>query len=181
MANLAVPDFSGGGEICQVVKWSNILETEGTEAVSLSSDSNTLDFSLTNRNGNDTLKMKDTAEPFEICLGISPPSDDDRGSKLRHVQPSFNGKDEFLVYHQLTIDKSGAAMKVEFIPDEKPLSYVFFYGVGYKPSLLVYDGRVFLKNLKTEGGKYQLLLITFEYSHIDNEINDYRFDNHPVS
>ncbi|GFS88435.1 uncharacterized protein NPIL_89921 [Nephila pilipes] len=137
-----------------VVKWSNILETEGTEAVSLSSDSNTLDFSLTNRDGNSTLKMIDTAEPFEICLGISPPSDDGRGNKLRHVQPSFGGKDEFLVYHQLTIDKSGAAVKVEFIPDEKPLSFVFFYGVGYKPSLLVYDGRVFLKSLKTDGGNY---------------------------
>ncbi|GFS42898.1 uncharacterized protein TNIN_93671, partial [Trichonephila inaurata madagascariensis] len=141
-------DDGESSSIGLAVKWSNILQTEGTEAVSLSSDSNTLDFSLTNRNGNDTLKMKDTAEPFEICLGISPPSDDDRGNKLRHVHPSFNGKDEFLVYHQLTIDKSGAAMKVEFVPDEKPLSYVFFYGVGYKPSLLVYDGRVFLKSLK---------------------------------
>ncbi|GBN24283.1 hypothetical protein AVEN_51294-1 [Araneus ventricosus] len=136
-----------------VVKWSNILETEGTEGVSLSAESNTLDFSLTNRAGNTTLKLRDTPEPFEVCLGMSQSSGDSAGSRLRHVAPSFGDKDDFLVYHQLTIDKSGAAVKVEFVPDEKSSSFVFFYGVGYKPSLLVYDGRVFLADLQAEGGR----------------------------
>ncbi|GIX94092.1 uncharacterized protein CDAR_394601 [Caerostris darwini] len=134
-----------------VVKWSNILETEGTESVGLSSDSNTLDFSLTNRNGNETLKIKDAAEPFEICLGTSESSEGAGNTRLRHVQPNFGDKDEFLVYHQLTVDKKGMAVKVQFTPDEKSTPFVFFYGVGYKPSLLVYEERLFIGNLKTEG------------------------------
>ncbi|CAL1301078.1 unnamed protein product [Larinioides sclopetarius] len=140
-----------------VVKWSGILETEGTEDVSLSAESNTLDFSLTNRAGNSTLKLRDTPEPFEVCMGMSQSSGESAGSGLRHVAPSFGGKDDFLVYHQLTIDESGAAVKVEFAPDEKSSPFVFFYGVGYKPSLLVYDGRVFVADLQTEGGAYSML------------------------
>ncbi|XP_055951689.1 uncharacterized protein LOC129987779 [Argiope bruennichi] len=140
-----------------VVKWSGILETEGTEDVNLSADSNTLDFSLTNRDGNSTLEVRNTPEPFEICLGVSQSSGDKAGNRLRHVVPSFGDKDGFLVYHQLTIDTSSPAVRVEFVPDEKSSPFVFFYGIGYKPSLLIYDDRVFLADLQPEGGKVKIV------------------------
>lgn len=135
----------------QTVKWSSILEVDGTENVDLSPEASTLDFSLTNREGNANLDVNNTEEPFEICLSVSPPAEES-SEKLRYVMPNFGEKEDFLVYHQLTLEKEGSAVKMEFIPGEDADFFVLFYGVGYKPSLLVYDGRMFLKDLENNEG-----------------------------
>lgn len=145
--------------VWQSIKWSNVLEVEGTEHVDLSPESSTLDFSLTNREGNGTIAIKDAEEPFEICLSISP-SSEENNRKLRFVLPIFDGKDDFLVYHHLTLDKEGSAVKVDLIPGEDAKDYVLFYGVGFKPALRVFDGCVFLKDLE------------------DNEGNQFEFNDH---
>nr|XP_042904172.1 uncharacterized protein LOC107445474 [Parasteatoda tepidariorum] len=141
------------------VKWSSILETEGTDDVSLSADSSSLDLSLTNREGNETLKIENAEDPFEICLSLTPPSDDGAGRRtpMRFVKPSFTNNDDFLVYHHLSISGSGAAVKVEFRPEEQNSPFVFFYGVGYKPSLSIHDGKEFMKNSPKEGDSYSML------------------------
>lgn len=134
------------------MKWSNIFEVEGTENVDLSPESSTLDFSLTNREGNDSLKIKDAEEPFEVCLSISPSSSEEKDYKLRYVLPKFDEKDDFLVYHQLTLDKEGSAVKMDLVPIEDANAYVLFYAVGFKPALTVFDGRSFLKDSKANEG-----------------------------
>lgn len=136
----------------QSVQWSKTLELEGAEEVGLSPESSTLDFSLTNREGNASIQVKDAEEPFEICLSISP-SSSESDQKLKHVIPDFEGKDDFLVYHQLTLDKEGGAVKVDLKPTEDAHLYVVLYGVGYKPALRAYDGREFLKDLENTNGK----------------------------
>ena len=131
------------------------MELEGAEDIGLSPESSTLDFSLTNREGNASIQVKDAEEPFEVCLSISP-SSEGSDQELKHVIPDFEGKDDFLVYHQLTLDKEGIAIKVDLKPDEDAHLYVLFYGVGFKPALRVYDGRMFLKDLEDNGGKAEL-------------------------
>lgn len=135
----------------QAVKWSSILEVHGAGNIHLSPGSSSLDFSLTNREGDETLDVNDTAEPFEICLATSPHSEEN-SENLQYVIPDFKGKDDFLIYHQVVFEKEGAAVKVDFLPDADAEDYVLLYGIGYKPSLSAYEGREFLKYFNSSEG-----------------------------
>ncbi|XP_054724298.1 location of vulva defective 1-like [Uloborus diversus] len=150
------------------VLWSSILEVDGADDVNLSPESSTLDFSLTNHEGNASLEVKNLKEPIEICLSLTPPSEDKdfNVNSMQRIKPDFNGKDDFLVYHKVRVDKLGTVVKMEFISAEKEGNFVFLYAVGFKPALKAHDGKYFSQSSAAGGGT------TFIYFNERSDIGD---------
>lgn len=121
----------------------------------MSEHSNVIQVEITPRNGTDVIKVKNSSEPFIICIPNSGGSETQK--KMENVVPEFSRPDDIVVYHTTFIDSVGVVVTVNIVPSNVTAPLVLLFKYGEQPSLLDYDQIILVKNIPSENGKYDIV------------------------
>ena len=117
----------------------------------MSEHSNVIQVEITPRDGTDVIKVKNSSEPFTICIPNS--GGNETKKKMENVTPEFSRPDDILVYHTTFIDSVGVVVTVNILPSNASAPLVLLFKYGEQPSLLDYDEILSIKDIPSENGK----------------------------
>lgn len=134
----------------QSVRWTKPLESFGAGSENLSENSNVIQIEITPRDGADVISVKNSSEPFVICIPNSSESETEK--EMETVVPQFSRPDDILVYHNTFVDSPSVAVTVNIQPSNASAPLVLLFKYGEQPSLLDYDEIFKLSDIPSENG-----------------------------
>lgn len=161
--------------LSQAVSWPAILESYGNSVDLLSADTKTLQLMLLD----DKLNIMDVSNTSELFGIIVPRNKDRKGedgddddeskgeeyelSQAQIINPSESIKwYEQMVYHQVLVDKSYAAVNIEIKPTNPDAELLLFINYKHKPLPDLYERLIPLRVAKKHGlsvnGSYNIFL-----------------------
>ncbi|XP_071043251.1 location of vulva defective 1-like [Parasteatoda tepidariorum] len=140
----------------QAVRWTQPLESHSENSAILNEKSNVIQIDITSREGNSTIPVNNTGDPFIICIPVS--KDNDPNNGMEFIVPRFSSNEDIFVYHTVFVDSSGVGVTVNLKPDNNSESLIVIYKYGDYPSLHDYDGLTRLDDIPIVDGIHSLFI-----------------------